>query len=249
MAHDGLFSKALVSIIVTLWVGLVGFNWAGYYILEYGMPTFAMASEPEDVLFLGPPVPEPFVGPRVPEPPPKAAPVPVVALGPAFFTLKPEGPEPKPAAPPKAPEPVLVLGPSFFPLAPPEPEPAAESPVQEPEAEEPPPVEEAVEPEPEPEPSPATASEPEKPVPPAADLGERKQYGAFANPDNAERLAEELKASGQEISIEPIETDQGTLYRVRAEEPPAEPEPSPPPAPVEEAPPLEEIPVQDEATL
>jgi cell division protein FtsN len=41
------------------------------------------------------------------------------------------------------------------------------------------------------------------------------QFGSFADPDNADKLREQLKAQGQESSIEKIDSDAGLLYRVK----------------------------------
>lgn len=41
------------------------------------------------------------------------------------------------------------------------------------------------------------------------------QFGSFADPENAERLREQLKAQGQESSIEKVESNAGLLYRVK----------------------------------
>lgn len=88
-----------------------------------------------------------------------------------------------------------------------------------------------------PEPKPAekqVAEEPARPLPePSTAPSGAKQYGAFAKPDNAERLAEELKQQGKEAHIEQIETDQGVLYRVRSN---GSTETAPAPAPAEAAP-------------
>lgn len=41
------------------------------------------------------------------------------------------------------------------------------------------------------------------------------QFGSFADPDNAEKLRTQLKAQGQESSIEKVESKTGLLYRVK----------------------------------
>lgn len=41
------------------------------------------------------------------------------------------------------------------------------------------------------------------------------QFGAFADPANAERLKEQLNAQGQEATVETVESKTGTLYRVK----------------------------------
>jgi cell division protein FtsN len=41
------------------------------------------------------------------------------------------------------------------------------------------------------------------------------QFGSFADPDNAERLREQLTAQGQESSVEKVDSKTGLLYRVK----------------------------------
>ena len=41
------------------------------------------------------------------------------------------------------------------------------------------------------------------------------QFGAFSNPENAERLKEQLNAQGQEAKVEKVESQTGVLYRVK----------------------------------
>lgn len=41
------------------------------------------------------------------------------------------------------------------------------------------------------------------------------QFGSFADPENAEKLREQLKAQGQESSVEKVESKTGLLYRVK----------------------------------
>ena len=41
------------------------------------------------------------------------------------------------------------------------------------------------------------------------------QFGAFSNPENAERLKEQLNAQGQEAKVEKVESPTGVLYRVK----------------------------------
>ncbi|MGE0490523.1 MAG: SPOR domain-containing protein [Vulcanimicrobiota bacterium] len=90
------------------------------------------------------------------------------------------------------------------------------------------------------------AEQPARPLPePSTAPSGAQQYGAFAKPDNAERLAEELKQQGKEAHIEQIETDQGVLYRVRSNGPteaapaPAEAAPAPEPEPAPATEPVE----------
>jgi cell division protein FtsN len=41
------------------------------------------------------------------------------------------------------------------------------------------------------------------------------QFGSFADPQNAEKLREQLKAEGQQSTIEKVESNAGLLYRVK----------------------------------
>lgn len=41
------------------------------------------------------------------------------------------------------------------------------------------------------------------------------QFGSFADPENAEKLQDQLKAQGQESSIEKVDSKTGILYRVK----------------------------------
>lgn len=41
------------------------------------------------------------------------------------------------------------------------------------------------------------------------------QFGAFADPENAERLRSQLKAQGQDSTLEKVESSTGLLYRVK----------------------------------
>lgn len=41
------------------------------------------------------------------------------------------------------------------------------------------------------------------------------QFGSFADPANADKLREQLKSQGQNSTIEKVESDAGTLYRVK----------------------------------
>lgn len=41
------------------------------------------------------------------------------------------------------------------------------------------------------------------------------QFGSFADPENAEKLQDQLKAQGQESSIEKVDSKTGLLYRVK----------------------------------
>ena len=41
------------------------------------------------------------------------------------------------------------------------------------------------------------------------------QFGAFSDPQNAERLKKQLNAQGQEARVEKVESTAGTLYRVK----------------------------------
>ncbi len=41
------------------------------------------------------------------------------------------------------------------------------------------------------------------------------QFGAFSDPNNANRLKEQLNAQGQEAKVEKVESSAGTLYRVK----------------------------------
>ncbi len=50
-------------------------------------------------------------------------------------------------------------------------------------------------------------------VPPAGKV--MLQFGSFADPANADKLREQLKAQGQESSIEKVDSKAGLLYRVK----------------------------------
>ncbi|MBI3927437.1 MAG: SPOR domain-containing protein [Armatimonadetes bacterium] len=238
--RHGLLSKAVTSIILTLWLGLVVFDWAGHYVMLHGFPRFTAAAadaEPAPAkdaqtlpsaeapaLPIGPPAPIPQIGPPAPIPQ-IGPPAPIAPVGPPVLAQSSEDSDPVSS------DPVETL----------EPEEAASEPVES--STEP----DASEPEPE-SPAPAApAADPPAPRPPSAPApapapvaGSHQQYGAFANPDNARRLAEELNQSGKEARIEEIETTQGKLYRVRGD---AAQEAAPPAEPAaEKAPPASDTP-------
>jgi DedD protein len=45
--------------------------------------------------------------------------------------------------------------------------------------------------------------------------GYELQYGSFSSAENAQALAQKLASQGQEVRVEPVQTGQGTVYRVR----------------------------------
>lgn len=193
-----LFSNLLVSIIVTLWVAVVGLNWLGYYVDKYGLPGQQVAMAPTE------PAPSAAENPAEPQ------------------AEDPPEPEQVPSSPPAKTLPAAAapwIGPRV-------PETSTPASVNTPVATVTP--EPVVEPETDPDPAEAAAASPATPEPDgspgavvnrektsAPGSSEERQFGAFADPDNARRLADELLQGGQEARIEPIETDQGTLYRVR----------------------------------
>ena len=273
---DTFFGKFAAFLVVVIWLGLVGFAWASHLVLDGKLLAHkeppAEKAPPVDVLvvhksallaaqFIEKPAPQQAKAPEKP-----AAKKPMANLGPSLAMLTEAKVKVPVVSPPvaKAPEPkepeVKKPEPSKPEEAKPETVKPAESQAKPEEVADKTEPTEKPEASPTPSPTPAMADKPEEkpvekevaeeparplPKPSTAPSGE-KQYGAFAKPDNAERLAEELKQQGKEAHIEQIETDQGVLYRVRSNGPtdpaPAEAAPAPEPEPGPAAEPVESEP-------
>lgn len=206
--NDGFWPRFVITLVVVVWVALVGGNWLGHFVISKveDNPSQAAADE----LNIPSPRPKPWrtadpalqreideqrqglsgEGSKKPAQVVTASPVP----------QKEDGEE-------KPKEQAMAT-----PAPKPEKKPAAEKPA--PPAEEAPPAPAAT---PETAESPA-ANEPPEPTPaggPAAASSDYQlQFGSFSSEENARELARKLEAEGQTASVEAVQTDSGTVYRV-----------------------------------
>ena len=155
----------------------------------------AMAAVPEEIA-LAPAAPVSPVPTPAATPPDKAQPV-----------TKPAAPAPAPAPAPAKPVVAVPATPTPAPTVKPAPAP--------PDLASPEPKKSEVTPADASKPPPVAAAKPAAPPRPASSESVYVQVGGFADIGNARQAQDRLKAIGQASLLSPVETAQGTLYRVR----------------------------------